>query len=151
MGAFGRQALPMVWDFCEINPVGGSSGDFNGALDWVLRVIEKEAGSNLSSGQVGMSSATRHPLPDDSAEAIITDPPYYAAIPYADLSDYFYSWLKRSLGDVHPDLFASALAPKDEELVQLSHRAAMYRNKNAAWFEEMMEKACLDARRIAKQ
>jgi adenine-specific DNA methylase len=150
VGAFGRQALPMVWDFCEIQPLAGFSGGFEGALNWVVRVIEHMADSQLLVGSVSMSSATRHPLPDDSAEAVITDPPYYAAIPYADLSDFFYSWLKQSVGQVFPEWFSPALSPKEDELVQLSHRAAMYRNKDAAWFERMMGTACLDARRITK-
>lgn len=91
-----------------------------------------------------------HPLPDDTVDAIVSDPPYYAAIPYADLSDFFYSWLKRSVGDIHEELFSAPLTPKNEECVQLSHRAAMYRQKDAAWFEKTMTVACTEARRVAK-
>ena len=75
---------------------------------------------------------------------------YDAAIPYADLSDFFYSWLKRSLDNVHVDLLRQDLTPKDDECVQLSHRAAMYRYKDAAWFEETMTKACAENRRVTK-
>ena len=89
-------------------------------------------------------------MPEDAADLIFTDPPYYAAIPYADLSDFFYSWLRRALIDVHPDLLQAELAPKEKECVSLSHRAAMYRNKDAAWFESMMTDACREARRIDK-
>ena len=85
-------------------------------------------------------------LPTNSADATITDPPYYSAIPYADLSDFFYGWLKRSVGAVHQELFQSETAPKDEECVALSHRAAMYRQKDAAWFEARMAEACADSR-----
>ena len=150
VGTFGRQALPMVWDFCEIQPFAGASGDYLGAIDWICRVLESESSTGQVTGQVVQCSATANPLPDDAAEAIVTDPPYYAAIPYADLSDFFYSWLKRSIGDVHPDLFKNELAPKDDECVSLAHRAAMYRHKNGAWFETMMTKACEEARRITK-
>ena len=80
----------------------------------------------------------------------VSDPPYYAAIPYADLPDFFYSWLKRSVGHLHPDLFGAPLSPKDEECVSLSHRAAMYRHKDGPWFEQTMAKACAESRRIAK-
>ena len=80
----------------------------------------------------------------------MTDPPYYAAIPYADLSDFFYSWLKRSVGHLYPDLFGAELSPKDDECVSLSHRAAMYRHKDGPWFEQTMTKACAESRRIAK-
>jgi putative DNA methylase len=145
---FGRQALPMVWDFAEANIL--SDIGWMGACQWVHKVIENNAKCNLSIGNVAQASATAHPLPDDTVDAVITDPPYYAAIPYADLSDFFYSWLRRSVGVIHPELFKSALTPKDDECVQLSHRAAMYRQKDAAWFESMMTKACAEANRIAK-
>lgn len=145
---FGRQALPMVWDFAEANPLADIG--WSGACTWVRKVIETTAASQLKPGFATQASATAHPLPDDSADAVITDPPYYAAIPYADLSDFFYSWLKRSVADLHPELFRLDLTPKDDECVSLSHRAAMYRNKDAAWFEDMMTRACSEARRVSK-
>lgn len=150
VGTFGRQALPMVWDFCEISPLADASGNLDGALDWVVRVIEHETEAKYSAGSAAQFSATSNPLPDDSVAAVITDPPYYSAIPYADLSDFFYSWLARSLGRVHPDLFRQDRSPKDDECVSLSHRAAMYRHKDSKWFEEMMHKACLESRRVTK-
>jgi putative DNA methylase len=145
---FGRQALPMVWDFAEANIL--SSVGWSGACEWVQKVIEHNASSDLPVGNATIASATAHPLPDDTADAVVTDPPYYAAIPYADLSDFFYSWLRRSVGAIHGDLFRNPLAPKDDECVQLSHRAAMYRQKDAAWFEHMMTQACAESRRITK-
>lgn len=144
---FGRQALPMVWDFAEANTFCDSSGAFLGGVDWISRVLEQ---SISTVGRVEQASATEHPLPDDSADLFFTDPPYYAAIPYADLSDFFYSWLRRSLFTIHPDLFKAELSPKDLECVSLSHRAAMYRNKDSAWFESMMRLACSEARRVDK-
>lgn len=145
---FGRQALPMIWDFAEVNLLSGNG--WNGAAEWVLRVIERIAEGKLHEGTVASASATSHPLPDDTVDAVLTDPPYYAAIPYADLSDFFYSWLKRSLGHVHPELFGAELTPKEDECVSLSHRAAMYRHKDSLWFEQTMAKACAECRRIAK-
>ncbi len=145
---FGRQALPMIWDFAEVNLL--SDNGWNGASEWVLRVIERNAEARLPEGTVANASATNHPLPDDSVDAVVTDPPYYAAIPYADLSDFFYSWLKRSIGHLHPDLFRTELSPKDDECVSLSHRAAMYRHKDSDWFEQTMARACTECRRIAK-
>lgn len=150
-GTFGRQALPMVWDFCEVNPFSGSGGDWDTALGWVVRVLEATASAMREApgtGHVEQASATRHPLPDDSAAAVFTDPPYYAAVPYADLSDFFYSWLKKTVGARYPELFAAPLSPKDEELVSLAHRAAMYRNKDGQWFEQRMGQACAEARRV---
>jgi adenine-specific DNA methylase len=145
---FGRQALPMVWDFAEANIL--SDVGWPGACGWVTKVIDHNVAPQLPSGHAQCASATAHPLPDNAVDAVITDPPYYAAIPYADLSDFFYSWLKRTVGEIHRDLFSSPLAPKDEECVQLSHRAAMYRQKDAAWFEKTMTQACTEARRITK-
>jgi adenine-specific DNA methylase len=81
-------------------------------------------------------------LPSDSVDSVITDPPYYSAIPYADLSDFFYCWLTRSLRDRHPALLRADTTPKEDECVVLSHRAAMYRNKDATWFEQQMTLAC---------
>ena len=145
---FGRQALPMVWDFAEVNPFADTG--WSGATEWVVRVLDEVAHSRSNAGTVESASATDHPLPDDSADAVVTDPPYYAAIPYADLSDFFCSWLARSVGTIHPQLFAHELAPKDEECVSLSHRASMYRHKDGPWFEAMMQKACAEARRVDK-
>ena len=145
---FGRQALPMVWDFTEINPL--SDTGWNGACGWVRRVLEAISQADLSPGVATQASALHQSLPTDSADATITDPPYYSAIPYADLSDFFYGWLKRSVGSVHQELFHSETAPKDEECVALSHRAAMYRQKDAAWFEARMAEACADSRRVTK-
>src|SRR4029079_7246016 len=93
-------------------------------------------------------SATRVSLPDDPAAIVCTDPPYYAAVPYADLSDFFYSWHRRSLQSLHLDFMQTELAPKDEECVSLAHRAAMYRNKDAPWFEKKMKDACDEACRV---
>jgi adenine-specific DNA methylase len=145
---FGRQALPMVWDYAEANIL--SDIGWSGACEWVEKAVEHTASCHLQQGTATTASATSHPLPDDASDAVVTDPPYYAAIPYADLSDFFYSWLRRSVGEGHAELFKTELAPKDEECVSLSHRAAMYRNKDAAWFEGMMTKACAECRRIVK-
>lgn len=145
---FGRQALPMVWDFAETNPLSGVG--WSGACDWVRRVIEANANAHTEPGTAIQASALSHPLPTDAADATITDPPYYAAIPYADLSDFFYGWLRRTLGAVHKDLFTTELAPKEDECVSLSHRAAMYRHKDGAWFEAKMAQACSESRRVTK-
>lgn len=145
---FGRQALPMIWDFAEVSFL--SDNGWNGASEWVLRVIEAIAKAKMPEGTSACASATNHPLPNDTVDAVVSDPPYHAAIPYADLSDFFYSWLKRSIGHLHPELFNADLSPKDEECVSLSHRAAMYRHKDGPWFEQTMAQACAESRRIAK-
>lgn len=146
---FGRQALPMVWDYAEANPFCDATRSLDSMFEWVIGVIVHES-VNPIAGQAVRASATQHPLPDDSVDAVITDPPYYAAVPYADLSDFFYSWLGQALRPRLPELFAEQLTPKADECVQLSHRAAMYRNKDKAWFENMMAQACEQARRFTK-
>jgi len=146
---FGRQALPMVWDFVEGNVFSGSTRDWMSAVEGGLQAISS-LDDGIKPGHATAASATAQALADDSADALFTDPPYYAAVPYADLSDFFYCWLRRTLGDRQPSLFGGELTPKDQECVALSHRAAMYRNKDNAWFESSITKACAESRRIVK-
>ena len=94
-GVFSRQALPIVWDFSEGNPFSEATGNYGGAVDWIADVVEAWPESKL--GQVLQADAADHPLPDQSASVWFTDPPYYDAVPYADLSDFFLVWLKRTL------------------------------------------------------
>ena len=94
-GVFSRQALPIVWDYSEGNPLSESTGGYDGAVEWIAKVASAWPGS--SRGQVEEADATDHPLPDESADVWFTDPPYYDAVPYADLSDFFIVWLKRCL------------------------------------------------------
>jgi adenine-specific DNA methylase len=148
---FGRQALPIVWDFCEVFPVSTESGGFGGAVDWVARVIEAwPAQSKI--GQVQIADATEHPLPGETVSVYFTDPPYYDAIPYSDLSDFFMAWLKRTLYD-HPlirDPFDSEnpLSPKTREVVQDETKRFDGRTKDKAFFEERMGKAFAEGRRV---
>jgi adenine-specific DNA methylase len=148
VGTFGRQALGIVWDFAEIRPVKGASGDLDGAIDWVVRVIEAIGDGFAGEATVEKASATRHPLPDHSAAAVITDPPYYDAVPYADLSDFFYVFLKRMLRGTHPALFSDNLTPKVGEVVQLAERNPIYAFKTKEYFEQGMHDALSEARRV---
>lgn len=140
---FGRQALPIVWDWAECNPWVEGSGNWEGSIEWVELVIRALTSCQLESGQVQRFSATRPPLPDDTAQCFFTDPPYYDAVPYADLSDFFFVWLKRTLGDVHPDLFGAKLAPKDEECI-----VDETKGKDRAFFERAMAEAMAEGRRV---
>lgn len=94
-------------------------------------------------GNAECASATRSPLPDDLASAFITDPPYYDAVPYADLSDFFYVWLKRTIGDKHPGLFSDTLSPKGDECI-----VDEVKGKDRNYFEETMARAMSEGRRI---
>ena len=114
---FARYALPITWDFSEINPFSGSTGDFLGGLTWIQRFLEHvEKIRNDSQPWINQQSS-RH-LKNQIFDTIITDPPYYDAIPYADISDFFYVWLRRVIGDRFPSFLANMLTPKQEELVQ---------------------------------
>ena len=129
---FARQAIPMTWDFAEVNPFSDSSGNFIGAVDWVTQVIEISPCS--TKGVVKQIDATTS---DAYAKSIVvsTDPPYYDNIGYADLSDFFYVWLRRSLGSIYPDLFSTLLVPKAQELVATPYRFGGDKQKAKEFFE----------------
>ena len=115
---FSRQAIPFVWDFAEGNPLGESSGSWAVLLENQLRSLDSPflALVGQQPGVVSQLDATA--VIDSVASPILcTDPPYYDNVPYADLSDFFYIWLRRSLGSIYPDLFATLLTPKAPELI----------------------------------
>jgi putative DNA methylase len=148
---FGRQALSVVWDFVEPSPIGDASGDLGVSIEGLLRVLADNARIHASQGGHAVAaSATKHPLPDDAVHTFFTDPPYYDAIPYADLSDFFYVWLRRALGEVQPDLFTSPLSPKDEEAIWNPSRkyGPTGLAKDEAFYESQMAKALREGRRI---
>jgi putative DNA methylase len=146
---FGRQALPMVWDFSEVNVLSEATGGFLGAIEWVAKVVEENASLPAGRAQVQLASATHHPLPDDSVDAVVTDPPYYYSVQYADLADFFYVWLRRSLGPSYPQLFSTPLIEKAEEIIVQSpgHEYAK-EGKNNEFYERQMSLAMAEARRV---
>lgn len=145
---FGRQALPMVWDFMETNPLNEVGANWAAGINTFETTIKFES-ANTALGHAECCSATKHVLPDDVAFAFITDPPYYNSVPYADLSDFFYVWLRRTVGDLHKDLFADSLAPKDDEACEMSGwDPVRYSHKDGKWFEQMMALAMSEGRRI---
>ena len=111
-GVFARQALSMIWDFAEANIFGGSSGDLTEDVDWVARVAQRVP-SSMGGVPTQASALDRH----YRGVLVSTDPPYYDNVGYADLSDFFYIWLRRSLGSVLPSLLSTMLTPKTDELV----------------------------------
>jgi putative DNA methylase len=119
VATFGRQALPMVWDYAETNPLAGAGGDLFGTVVSVCEVIEKQFNQAQTGFAVQANAVTQEIA---SGKVVSTDPPYYDNIGYADLSDYFYIWLRRSLRDVFPSLFTTLAVPKAEELVATPYR-----------------------------
>ncbi len=150
INTFSRQALPIMWDFAEGLPFEGKSGGWLPALEWTALVIEREAKRRAGGAHVEQASATAHPLPDDSAQAVVTDPPYYDAIPYGDLSDFFYVWLRRSLPQLQSSLLKERTTPKDEEAIWNPGRkhSVTGKVKDTAFYEEQMGKALAEARRF---
>jgi putative DNA methylase len=146
--AFGRQALPMVWDFVETNPFANAVGDFRTAYSNHAEILEGLV--RIPSSTVIRSSATRIPLADASQDAIITDPPYYDNISYAELSDFFYVWLKRSIGFLYPDDFGGELTPKRNEAVVAPHRHHGNKEQARVFYEDMMAKSLAEANRVLK-
>lgn len=115
---FTRQAIAMTWDFPEANPFSNSTGSWSGSLEWIPEVLEA-----LPRGGVGTAIAANACTQSISVDKIIsTDPPYYDNIAYADLADFFYVWLRRSLRPIFPDLFSTMAVPKSEELVATPYR-----------------------------
>lgn len=148
---FGRWALPMIMDYGEVNPLAGAGGSPESAV-WRIAAALKEISKGIhSQGEVIFASADQHPLPDDSTDIFFTDPPYYNAIPYADISDFFYVWLKRTIGDVFPDLFDSVLTNKENEICEMSGwDPVRYSHKDKLFFESKMTQAADHARRYLK-
>ncbi|CAK6687205.1 DUF1156 domain-containing protein [Synechococcus sp. CBW1107] len=118
IATFGRQALPMTWDYSEANVIGGMAGDPLTSLGNMMRVLD-----NLPAVRQGSARQDDAQGQQIGSDCIVsTDPPYYDNIGYADLSDFFYVWLRRSLKPVFPELFATVAVPKAEELVAVSYR-----------------------------
>jgi putative DNA methylase len=115
---FGRQAIPMVWDYAEANPFCESSGNWIAMVDWTWKAAATSPASTR--GLATQADAAAQSI--SSHKVVSTDPPYYDNVPYADLSDFFYVWLRRSLRPSFPELFATVAVPKAEELVATSYR-----------------------------
>jgi putative DNA methylase len=141
---FSRQAVPMSWDFIEVNPLQKMSGNWAGGVEWVSNVFASLEVS-LHAGHGSQADAGQQGLSRDCV--VSTDPPYYDNIGYADLSDFFYVWLRRSLKSVFPDLFATLAVPKAEELVATPHRHGS-KEKAEAFFLDGMTQAM---HRLAEQ
>jgi adenine-specific DNA methylase len=152
---FQRYALPIKWDFSSVNPLSGSTGAFDGALDWIARYTEHALQAGNGEIDIRQQSATQD-LPS-GADAIVTDPPYYDAIPYSDAMDFFYIWLRRSLHGLSGEIdnvFDDPLAPKwnheqeDGELIDDASRFDGDKKQSKQAYEDGMAEAfsrCYDA------
>ncbi|GBD30567.1 hypothetical protein HRbin32_01675 [bacterium HR32] len=133
-GLFGRQAIPMVWDFVEANPLENTTVSWGGVVDKVAESLEAVSVVTLQQGRARPIDAAS---PWDGLKDVLvsTDPPYYDNIGYAALSDFFYVWLRRTIGDLYPDLFGTILVPKEPELVAAPERFGGDKRKAKEHFE----------------
>ena len=140
---FARQAIPMIWDFAEPNIFAGAAGDFGVSISNLIKALEMTPAKGRSAVKQQDATTVNNSL---MHFLISTDPPYYDNIGYADLSDFFYVWLRRSLGSVYPDLFKTMLVPKAQELIAAPYRFEGDKNKAENFFESGLQKAFEQAR-----
>lgn len=149
-GLFSKQALQILWDFAESNPTHDVMASWPAAVQWVAKVLQ----ANLildHTGRVERASAEEVPLPSDSVDVVCTDPPYFAAIPYSDLSDVFYVWLKRGLRGRDGAYFRDELVDKHRELIVTnSAKGPSGEVKDEEFFAEGMTRALAKARDVTK-
>lgn len=133
---FTKQALPMVWDFAEVNPLAGAAGDLSVSLNGISEMLQKgfsnSRTSKGSSSQIDSTSTSRY----QGLHIISTDPPYYDNVSYGDISNFFYIWLRRSIRSVYPDLFSTLLVPIANELVATPYRFGGNKEKARLFFEK---------------
>lgn len=147
MNCFNKQAIPMTWDYPEVNILGNSVGSISQIVDYVASCIETLP--NVTAKGV----AIQHNAQDDCGLRNImvsTDPPYYDNIGYADLSDFFYIWMRYTLKEIYPDLFGTMLVPKTEELTAIPYRFGGSTDKARDFFEDGMLKTCSQIYKYAK-
>lgn len=135
---FSRQAIPMMFDFPESNPFCMSSGSAMNQLDWVLRYLESESSEPFAAYFANASSGEKTQFQPKSISACVTDPPYYDAIAYADLSDFFYVWMKQTLGELYRINFATPLTPKADECTAIKHHYEGDETKAKKHFESKL-------------
>ena len=132
---FGRQALPMVWDYAEANPFCSSSGNWIAMTDWTTKALAYTPANK--EGFATQQDASKQDV--SKSKVISTDPPYYDNIGYADLSDFFYVWMRRSLRAIYPDLFSTMAVPKSEELVATPYRHGSKENAEIFFLDGMTQ------------
>lgn len=135
---FSKQAIPMMFDYPESNPFCSTSGSAVNQLEWITRYIESESYEPFVANVINASSGERSQFSQKELACVVTDPPYYDAISDADLSDFFYVWLKRTLSNVYPLNFATPLTPKSEECTAIKYRHEGNENKAKKHFEDKL-------------
>ena len=151
---FGGQAIPMIWDYPEVNPFADSSGTASTQLRYMVKVIERESiAERLRTIEptVLLGSAASLPLEAGAAHCVVTDPPYFDAIAYSDLSDFFYVWLKRSVGSLFPEVFVTPLTPKTDEATSFKHRHDGSKERARIHYQRLLTQSFSEALRLARK
>ncbi|HCG01543.1 MAG TPA: DNA methylase [Chloroflexi bacterium] len=148
---FPRQAIAMVWDYVEIDPFQDVSGSWDGAVRWIELAIRNCSESSVNSAEVVRADAQRLPFEAEEFDAVIVDPPYYDAIQYGDLSDFFYVWLKRSVGHLHPEAFSTPLTPKHQEVIESRAERSSPEYISHDEFERRLQRALGEIARVVKR
>ncbi len=148
---FGRQALPMCWDYIESNPFNPKAAGWPTSCEKNEKWIKHASCASKIFAIVENRSASSLQYDNNFFDAVFTDPPYYNNVPYADLSDFFYVWLKRSIGYLYPDLFSTPLSPKKNEITEMkSWDSKRYNYKDKLFFENMLNQSFKEIYRVLK-
>lgn len=150
---FSMQSIPMVWDYPETNLLNEVTGGSLSQLDWILRVLAHEAPAPdvfLQLSEISIGDGAKLGLANDCVHSVITDPPYFDSIAYADLADFFYVWLKRGLGEVMIEAFSTPQTPKAQEAVAHKHRHQGNREKGKAHFQHKLTECFIEAKRVCR-
>lgn len=150
---FSLAKISMTWDYPEANPFSDSTGSATSGLNWIQRVVKHETLSPdvlILPANVHCRDGARLPESNGTADVVVTDPPYYDEIAYADLSDYFYVWLKRGLVDVFPETLATPLTPKGDEATALKHRHGGNAAKAEKHFTSKLAECFAEAKRVCR-
>lgn len=143
--AFGRQALPMVWDYCEVNPFTESTGSLASGYKYAADPLTLGGITPISDGYTSQVDATQ--ISHSQLTTLSTDPPYYDNVGYADLSDFFYVWMRKTLQEVYPDIFGTMLVPKEPELIASPYRHGGRESANSH-FEDGLQQTFANIRRF---
>jgi len=145
---YARQALPMTWDYAETNVIEGLQG-WQKQFSYIIKAMERTLTNFGDYAKITQSSATSLEYPDNFFDAVFTDPPYYDNITYSNLSDFFYVWLKRSVGDFYPEMFSTPLTPKKLEIISdpYRHNSKLDSKK---FFEKKMKESFQEINRVLK-
>jgi putative DNA methylase len=142
--------LPMTWDFAESNPFGGGSGSWRQSAKDITGSLKALVADGFKQVNVTRGSAMELPYDDSFFDAVVTDPPYYDNVPYSYLADFFHVWIRRSIGHLYPEHFASTTSPVKAEAVMDPSRHSGNKNAAKEAYESMMARSFAEARRVLK-